>query len=87
MPTAKLELVIIGGGGHAQVAIDAAVAQGKYHILGLVDKPSGEQRANSLLGYTIKSSLSDYPSCSFFVAIGDNKLRMKLFKLPTEGNT
>ena len=77
--TELTDLVIIGAGGQAEVVIDAALAQGKYNILGLVDIPK-EKEKTELLGYQIKPSLSQYPKCSFFVAIGDNKIRRRLFE-------
>jgi sugar O-acyltransferase (sialic acid O-acetyltransferase NeuD family) len=71
-------LVIMGAGGHAQVIIDAAQEQGIYNILGLVDQ--AEKPPGSLMGYEIKKQLSEFETCNFFVAIGDNRIRMRLFE-------
>jgi sugar O-acyltransferase (sialic acid O-acetyltransferase NeuD family) len=73
------DLLIIGAGGQAKVVIDAVLAQGKYNILGLVDMPK-DKSATELLGYQIKPTLADYPRCAFFVAVGDNKTRKRLFE-------
>jgi sugar O-acyltransferase (sialic acid O-acetyltransferase NeuD family) len=71
-------LVIIGAGGHAQVVIDAVQEQGIYNIVGLVDQ--SEKQLGNLMGYEIKRELSEFETCNFFVAIGDNRIRMRLFE-------
>ncbi len=73
------DLIIIGGGGHAKVIIDIAKQNG-YNVLGFLDD---DIKVCELLGYKRLGSISDcvnYSSeVSFFIAIGNNKIRKEIF--------
>lgn len=73
------DLIIIGGGGHAKVIIDIAKQNG-CNIVGFLDD---DIKVSELLGYKRLGSISDcvnYGSeVSFFIAIGNNKIRKEIF--------
>lgn len=72
------DLIVIGGGGHAKVIIDIAVAQG-YKVLGFLDD---NPKAEKLLGYDKLGAVSDAVKFSdkaeFVIAIGNNEIRKKI---------
>lgn len=76
-------LIIIGSGGHAKVCIDACEQGNEYSIIGLIDdfKEVNEEVYN----YKILGKISDVQllnetiECEFFIAIGDNYQREKIF--------
>ena len=78
--TKKDNLVIVGSSGHARVVIDAIEKEGRFTIIGLIDKfrEIGEQE----MSYPILGAEEDLPRLieqygigSVFVAIGDNHVR------------
>lgn len=75
--------VIIGSSGHAKVIIDIVQQEGKYNLVGLLDRfrDVGEQT----LGYSILGKEEDLPVLikayalkGAFVAIGDNSMRSQV---------
>ncbi|GGG63314.1 acetyltransferase [Paenibacillus radicis (ex Gao et al. 2016)] len=85
------KVVIIGGGGHAKVIIDILNSSNRYDIVGFTSQSNHQQNlcgVQYLGDDSILSSLmlEGIKYCS--IAIGDNKIRKKLFdKLVKEGFT
>ena len=81
------EIVLIGGGGHCKSVIDVIEQEGRFKIVGIVDKP--ELFGTTLLGYSVIGNDSDlnYLSKTFkyaLVTVGQIKSplnRIKLFDL------
>ena len=76
-------IVIIGAGGHAKVVCDAILAQNEYVINGFVDN-SLEVGTTVINGYHVIANQDEVESLKsqvdfFIVAIGNNKIREKLF--------
>ncbi|SFV50865.1 4-amino-6-deoxy-N-Acetyl-D-hexosaminyl-(Lipid carrier) acetyltrasferase [hydrothermal vent metagenome] len=88
----KEDILLIGGGGHAKSVIDVIEIQGKYNIVGIVDKK--ELLGKSVLGYKIIASDDDlvrlrkeYSNAIISVGhIKSNTLRINLFKILKELN-
>jgi len=83
------ELVILGAGDHAKVAVDACLAAG-ISLRGLLDRSSGE--VDSILGVPVigdDSRMAELAAtCDFHVAISDNGTRLRLADLViAEGGT
>jgi len=90
-------ILIVGGGGHARSLIDVIEQEGKFNIVGIIDKK--ELIGSSVLGYKIIGSDDDLEElrkdCEFAVVgvgqIKTPKVRIKIFnqlkeldfKLPT----
>jgi sugar O-acyltransferase, sialic acid O-acetyltransferase neuD family len=92
MKTEKLDIILIGGGGHCVSIIDVIEQQGKYNIKGIIDIK--ENIGKEVLGYKIIGSDDDLEdlslSCSkAIISVGQiksNTLRIHLFqKLKTIG--
>jgi sugar O-acyltransferase (sialic acid O-acetyltransferase NeuD family) len=81
------EIILIGGGGHCKSVIDVIEQEGKFQIIGIVDKP--ELLGVKVLGYPVIGNDSDLvdlsKKCRYaLVTVGQIKsssLRVKLFKL------
>ena len=81
------EIILIGGGGHCKSVIDVIEQEGKFQIIGIVDKP--ELLGVKVLGYPVIGNDSDLADLSkkyryALVTVGQIKsssLRVKLFKL------
>lgn len=79
----KEEVIIIGAGGHAKVIIDILNGCGNYRIAGCIDKVS---RGGKVLDYPVLGDDSILPEVlnsgirNAFVAIGDNRLRKRVFE-------
>jgi len=81
------EIILIGGGGHCKSVIDVIEQEGKFQIVGIVDK--SELLGTNVLGYQIISNDSDLGNLSkkykyALVTVGQIKspsLRIKLFDL------
>ncbi|UKS24986.1 acetyltransferase [Paenibacillus sp. HWE-109] len=77
------KVVIIGGGGHAKVIIDIIQSTGTYEVIGFTS-PIDVEKSLCCVPYlgndSILPSLLKKKIKSFFVAIGENKLRKKLFE-------
>ncbi len=71
-------LIIIGGGGHAKVIADIAIAN-KYNILGFLDDNPNNLEFLGLnrLG-CIADALKYSEKAKFIIAIGNNKIRKKI---------
>ena len=78
-------VIIIGSGGHANVVIDIIEREGKFNILGLLNRfePIGKK----IFDYEIIGQIEDIPAIHAktpitggIVAIGDNWLRQKVVK-------
>ena len=54
MPNTKEKIVLIGGGGHAKVVIDAIKKEGKFDIYGIVDPVLA--RGTSVMGISVLGS-------------------------------
>lgn len=77
------KLIIIGSGGHSRPVIDAAKLQKKWSDIKIID--INFKRVEKILGFKTIGNLSqikhfDKKETDFFIAIGDNKLREKVFK-------
>ena len=81
------KIVLIGGGGHCKSVIDVIEQEGKFKIIGIVDKP--EFLGNKVLGYSIRGSDDNLKELAkkhknALITIGQTKtasLRKKLFGL------
>jgi len=81
------EIILIGGGGHCKSVIDVIEQEGKFQIIGIVDKP--ELLGVNVLGYPVIGNDSDLvdlsKKCRYaLVTVGQIKsssLRVRLFKL------
>ena len=81
------EIILIGGGGHCKSVIDVIEQEGKFQIIGIVDKP--ELLGVKVLGYPVIGNDSDLVDLSkkyryALVTVGQIKsssLRERLFKL------
>ena len=84
------EIILIGGGGHCKSVIDVIDREGKFEIVGIVDKP--DLLGSQVLGYAVIGNDSDLSSlvkrCQYaLITVGQIKtpeLRIKLFNLATE---
>jgi len=45
------DIVLIGGGGHCRAIIDVLEQEGRFNIIGIIDKP--ELLGKTVLGYEI----------------------------------
>ncbi len=80
-----IDLIIIGGGGHAKSCIDVIESEGKYNIVGIIDVKS--KIGETVLGYPIIGSDDDIKTLitkykSYFIALGQIKtsaIRKKIF--------
>jgi len=81
------DIILIGGGGHCHSVIDVIELEGKYRILGIIDK--AELIGERILGYKFIGSDQDLPSLRHevdyaFIAIGQIKTslpRINMFTL------
>jgi UDP-perosamine 4-acetyltransferase len=91
----SIQLVVIGAGGHAKMAIEAAKSGRGYHPVACLAPHAST--GSTLLGLPVYTETRDQlahfrdQACAAFVAIGDNALRFKLtsslkkmgFRLPS----
>jgi len=76
-------ILIIGSGGHAKVIIDIVEKEGKYHIVGLLNKsPTVNEKIS---GYDLLGKEADLPKFAkihaiqgIIIAVGDNYTREKV---------
>jgi sugar O-acyltransferase (sialic acid O-acetyltransferase NeuD family) len=80
----KPNIVIIGGGNHAQYCIDIIEREGKYNIIGIID--SIKNLGDDVFGYKVigkqehVNSLSDtYGFTAGIITVGDNWARYKIY--------
>jgi len=81
------EIILIGGGGHCKSVIDVIEQEGKFQIIGIVDKP--ELLGVKVLGYPVIGNDSDLvglsKKCRYALVtagqIKSSSLRERLFKL------
>lgn len=86
----KLDIILIGGGGHCRSVIDVIEQEGKYEIAGIIDKK--ELIGSKVLNYEVIGCDDDLPQLSkkyrfAIITAGQIKspeLRKKLFKLANE---
>ena len=76
------KLVIIGAGGHGKVVADAAQKMKQYDDIVFLD--ARYATLNSLLGFAVIGDDAMIPelvatACEFVVAIGDNRIRARIF--------
>jgi len=76
------KLVIIGAGGHGKVVADAAQKMKQYDDIVFLDARFAT--LNSLLGFSVIGDDAMIPeliatACEFVVAIGDNRIRARIF--------
>ena len=84
------EIILIGGGGHCKSVIDVIEQEGRFKIVGIVDKP--DLLGSSVLGYSVIGSDLDLDSLAkryqyTLITVGQIKsplLRVKLFDLATK---
>ena len=80
-------IILIGGGGHCKSVIDVIEQEGRFKIIGIVDKP--ELLGSNVLGYSVIGNDSDLNSLAkkyqyALITVGQIKsplLRIKLFNL------
>jgi sugar O-acyltransferase (sialic acid O-acetyltransferase NeuD family) len=83
-------IILIGGGGHCKAVIDIIEQEGRFEIIGIVDKP--ELLGSNILGYSVIGNDSDLNNLAkkyqyALVTVGQIKspsLRIKLFGLAIE---
>ncbi|MGG4144501.1 acetyltransferase [Paenibacillus algorifonticola] len=76
------KVVVVGGGGHAKVIIDILQTSGNYEVVGFTSQSDKERSLcgtpylgdDSTLEELYRSGIQ-----SFFTAVGDNKIRRKIF--------
>ena len=81
------EIILIGGGGHCKSVVDVIEQEGRFEIVGIVDKP--EFLDSNILGYPVIGNDSDLPNLAkkyqyALISAGQIKspfLRMKLYDL------
>jgi sugar O-acyltransferase (sialic acid O-acetyltransferase NeuD family) len=79
------EILLIGGGGHCKSVIDVIEQEGKFKIVGIIDKE--ELVGTKVLGYKIIGNDTDLPKLfenfkNAFICVGhikNNETRIKLF--------
>jgi len=84
------EIILIGGGGHCKAVIDVIEQEGRFKIIGIVDKP--ELLGSEVLGYSVIGTDAELVNLAkkyqyAIVTIGQIKspsLRIKLFNLAIE---
>ena len=73
------DLIIIGGGGHAKVIADIAVAN-HYNILGFLDDNPNTLQFSNLKRLGKISDCIKYNDVQFIIAIGNNTVRQNIAK-------
>jgi sugar O-acyltransferase (sialic acid O-acetyltransferase NeuD family) len=81
-----IELVLIGGGGHARACIDLIQASDQFQILGILDR--SELVGTEVLGIPVIGTDEDFPvlvkkNLSFLITLGQIKtpdLRIRIYK-------
>ena len=81
------DIILIGGGGHCESVIDVIEHEGRFRIIGVIDKPN--LLGSSVLGYPVIGNDNDLAElvkkCKYaLVTVGQiksPKLRIKLFNL------
>ncbi len=84
------DIILIGGGGHCKSVIDVIEQEGRFSIVGIVDKP--EHLGSDVNGYSVIGNDSDlaYLAKKYqyaLITVGQIKsplLRIKLFDLATK---
>ncbi|WP_274628437.1 acetyltransferase [Arvimicrobium flavum] len=77
----KPKLVVLGGGGHAKVAMETIRDEGRYEIVGFLD---GEAAGEEVLGLPrlgnddVMATLRERGVTHVFPAVGSNKIRVRL---------
>lgn len=76
----KDRVLVIGGGGHGKVVVEAIAAEGQFDITGVIDEAA--QPGVKLLGYTVfggeavlLDTVTRYGVFGVVVAVGDNAQR------------
>ena len=85
-------IVLIGGGGHCKSVIDVIEQEGRFNIVGIVDRP--ELLKTKVLGYPVIANDSDLVNLAkkyqyALITVGQIKspsLRIKLFGLAIKAN-
>lgn len=73
------KLILIGAGGHAKSVVDA-ISLNTYKLCGFIDEnKTGYHMGLPILGRSIEE-VTDYRNFSYFVAIGDVRVRKKWFE-------
>jgi sugar O-acyltransferase (sialic acid O-acetyltransferase NeuD family) len=81
------KIILIGGGGHCRSVIDVIEQEGKFKILGIIDR--SELYNNKVLGYKVIGNDKDLKKLASkykyaFITLGQHRsvsLRIKLFNL------
>ena len=77
----KKRLLIIGAGGHGKVCADIAYKMNKWDVIAFLDNDTYRKQ---VIGFNVIDTFDGAGKYShdsdFFVAVGDNKVRSKLFE-------
>lgn len=79
-----MKILIIGAGGHAKVAFDVIRSSSEYTVVGFIDDDP-KKKEQEFCGLPILGSVSDLVNepknyaDEIFIAIGDNKIRERIF--------
>ena len=72
----RKSIIIIGAGGHGKVVAEIAGLNGYTEIIFLDDNPDG----NPLVKGVVAEFVNYIDSSDFFVAVGNNKIRKRIFE-------
>ncbi len=84
----RMDIILVGGGGHCRSVIDIIEASGAYRIFGVLDLPA--KGGNEILGYPVIGCDDDIPcliregQCRFLITLGQIKSparRISLFQI------
>jgi sugar O-acyltransferase (sialic acid O-acetyltransferase NeuD family) len=79
-------IVIWGAGQHARTAFDVAISSREFEIVGFIDNTNPSRHGDEFCGAEILGGTDELESLAsrgvpyIFVAIGDNKLRLELYR-------
>lgn len=79
MSTEKKQLIIIGGGEHAKVVLDAA--KDSWNVLGYIDREKTALKSKCLgQDESLPDIIQNFPNAAFIWGTGSNELRSRLAK-------
>lgn len=86
MTSERINIVLVGGGGHCRSCIELIESTNMYNIIGILDLPS--QKGNKVLGYEVIGDDNDYlkfknKNYTFVVTTGQiksSRIRKRIFQ-------